>query len=105
MYASAGSGAAASAIWLDNHSLQQIARLALPTNICHAWTDFGLSKAIASTTCGSVFTFPVHPQVQSCSYWLLHALQNPTCNIQVAASCLCFNSFDALIVRALCKRD
>lgn len=73
MHASAGSSAAASAIWLDNHSLQQIARLALPTNICHAWTDFGLSKAIVSTTCGSVFTFSVHPQVQSCCHCLLHA--------------------------------
>ena len=75
VHASAGSSCAASAVWLDNHSLQHIARLALPTNICHAWTDFGLSKAIVSTTCGSVFTFPVHPQVQPCSHSLLHALQ------------------------------
>ncbi len=82
MHASAGSSAAASVIWLDNHSLQQIARLALPTSIRHAWTDFGLSKAIVSTTCGSVFTFPVHPQVQPCSRCLLHALQNTTCSIQ-----------------------
>ncbi len=82
MHASAGSSAAASAIWLDNHSLQQIARLALPTNICHAWTDFGLSKAIVSTTCGSVFTFSVHLQVQPCCHCLLHALQEPTCTAQ-----------------------
>lgn len=80
-HASAGSSTAASAIWLDNHSLQQIARLALPTNICHAWTDFGLSKAIVSTRCGSTFTFSLHPQVQPCCHCLLHALQNPTCTV------------------------
>ncbi|KAL0024576.1 hypothetical protein WJX79_010339 [Trebouxia sp. C0005] len=71
MHASADSSAAASAIWLDNHSLQQIARLALPTNTCHAWTDLSLSKAVVSTTCGSVFTFSIHPQGQPASLTLV----------------------------------
>lgn len=67
VHVSAASGGAASAVWLDAHTLQPTAHLALPADTCHAWTDFGLQKALVSSTCGSVFTFPNQPQVQCLS--------------------------------------
>ena len=66
---SAANGIAA-AVWYNSNTLEPTARLALPTDVCHVWAEYGLQKGLISTHSGALFTVPVLPEV-SLSCWQL----------------------------------
>lgn len=70
---SALSGAAT--IWLDSNSLEPIHRLALPAGVCYAWAEFGLQKALISTSAGDIYTLPTQPKASCLLTGHLNLLQ------------------------------
>ena len=54
----------AAAVWLDSNSLKPVCQLALPSDVCHAWAEQGLQKALISTSSGGVYTMPAQPQAK-----------------------------------------
>lgn len=68
MNASSTANGIAAAVWYNSNTLELVSRLALPSDVCHVWAEYGLQKALISAHSGDLFTVPVQPEV-SLSCW------------------------------------